>query len=84
MSDYDERQEAWKKKEAEREATEIKSAVKLVDVHVRLTGNIKKTDDMKVKIDNAETIKVKPPIDLKKGDTIKVTVQRVEVPSSLW
>jgi hypothetical protein len=43
----------------------------------KVTGDIKKTDDVKVRIDNVETLRFKPSADLKKGDSVRITIEKV-------
>jgi len=43
----------------------------------KATGNIGKADDVSVRIDNVETLRFKPSVDLKKGDSIRVTIEKV-------
>jgi hypothetical protein len=70
ISDYDNRQADWKKREDER-------TVKLVEARGRVTGNIKKNDDVRVRIDKVETLSFKSPVDLKNGDSIRITIEKV-------
>jgi len=43
----------------------------------KVTGDIKKTDDVKVRIDNVEALRFKPLADLKKGDSVRITIEKV-------
>jgi hypothetical protein len=43
----------------------------------KVTGDIKKTDDVKVRIDNVEALRFKPSADLKKGDSVRITIEKV-------
>jgi hypothetical protein len=43
----------------------------------KVTGDIKKTDAVKVRIDNVETLRFKPSADLKKGDSVRITIEKV-------
>jgi len=43
----------------------------------KATGNIGKTDDVRVRIDNVETLRFKPSVDLKKGDPVRITIEKV-------
>ena len=70
ISDYDNRQADWKKREDER-------TVKLGEVRGRATGNIKKTDEVRVRIDKFETLSFKPPVDIKSGDSIRIIIEKV-------
>ena len=70
MTSYEGRQEAWAKSEQER-------TVKVGEIRGRVTKGIKKTDDIKVRIDHIETLRFNPSEDLKNGDTIKITIEKV-------
>jgi len=57
-------------------------AVKIGEVQAKLSADVKKTDDLGVHLkvswsDKLETIKFKPSQDLKKGDTLKITIEKV-------
>ena len=57
-------------------------AVKIGEVQAKLSADVKKTDDLGVYLkvswsDKLETIKFKPSQDLKKGDTLKITIEKV-------
>jgi len=69
-NEYNDRQAEWKKREEER-------TVKLGEARSRVTGNIKKTDDLRVRIDKFETMSIKPSADLKNGDSIRITIEKV-------
>jgi hypothetical protein len=69
-NEYNDRQAEWKKREEER-------TVKLGEARSRVTGNIKKTDDLRVRIDKFETMSFKPSADLKNGDSIRITIEKV-------
>jgi len=43
----------------------------------KVTGDIKKTDDVKVRIDNVEALRFKPSADFKKGDSVRITIEKV-------
>ena len=70
ISDYDNRQADSKKRENER-------AVKLGEVKGRATGNIKITDDVRVRIDKVENLSFKPSMEIKNGDSIRITIEKV-------
>jgi len=47
-----------------------------------MSADVKKTEDMTVSLkvswsDKLETVKFKPSEDLKKGDTVKITIEKV-------
>jgi len=57
-------------------------SVKLGEVQSEMTADVKKTDSLKVLLrvdwsDKMKEITFKPSQDLKKGDKVKVTVERV-------
>jgi len=57
-------------------------AVKLGEVQSEMTADVKKTDSLKVLLrvdwsDKMKEITFKPSQDLKKGDKVKVTVEKV-------
>jgi len=57
-------------------------AVKIGEVQSEITGDVKKTEDLKVLLkvtwqDKMKEITFKPSEDLKKGDKVKVTVEKV-------
>ncbi|MDD5288975.1 MAG: hypothetical protein PHY28_07710 [Dehalococcoidales bacterium] len=70
MSEYDKRQADWKTREDGR-------TVKVGEVSGRATGHIKITDDVKVRVDNVETLRFKPSIDIKNGDSIRITIEKI-------
>ena len=70
MSSYDERRSDFTKREEER-------TVKVGEIRGKVTGGIKKTDNVRVRIDDVETLRFNPSVDLKSGDSIKVTIEKV-------
>ncbi len=57
-------------------------AVKIGEVTSEMTGDVKKTEDLKVLLkvsyaEKAKEITFKPSEDLKKGDKVKITVEKV-------
>ncbi len=57
-------------------------AVKIGEVQSEMTADVKKTDDLKVQLkvtwqDKAKEITFKPAEDLKKGDKVKITVEKI-------
>jgi hypothetical protein len=57
-------------------------AVKIGEVQSEMTGDVKKTEDLKVFLkvvysDKMKEITFKPSEDLKKGDKVKITVEKV-------
>jgi len=56
--------------------------VKIGEVRAKLSADVKKTDDFDVQLrvsfsNKLETAKFKPAQDLKKGDTLKITIEKV-------
>jgi len=56
--------------------------VKLGEVNSAMSADVKKTDEVTVSLkvsysDKLETIKFKPSEDLKKGDKVKITIEKV-------
>ena len=74
-TDYDERQARWAKKEQEKEQEERKGEAKVGEVLGKITKDINKNGDTKVRIDNVEALKFNPSADLKKGDSVKITIE---------
>jgi len=74
-ADYNKRQSDWAKKEQAREDEERKGEVKVGEASGKATGDIRKSDEVKIRIDDVETLRFKPSFDLKKGDPIKITVK---------
>ena len=72
---YEDRQADWAKKEPAKEEEERKGEVKVGEALGKATGDIGKTGDVRVRIDNVETLRFKPSVDLKKGDSIRVTIE---------
>jgi len=57
-------------------------SIKLGEVQAKMSADVKKTEDMTVSLkvswsDKLETVKFKPSEDLKKGDTVKITIEKV-------
>jgi len=57
-------------------------AVKIGEVQAKLSADVKKTEDLSVHLrvsfsDKLETVRFKPAQDLKKGDTLKITIEKV-------
>ncbi|MDP2917603.1 MAG: hypothetical protein Q8O16_06720 [Dehalococcoidia bacterium] len=55
---------------------------KLGEVQAKMSADVKKTDELSVSLkvsysDKLETAKFKPSEDLKKGDTVKITIEKV-------
>ena len=57
-------------------------STKLGEVQSKMSADVKKTDDLIVGLkvsysDKLETVKFKPSEDLKKGDAVKITIEKV-------
>ena len=57
-------------------------AVKIGEVQSEMTGDVKKTEDLKVQMkvtwsDKLKEITFKPSEDLKRGDKVKITIEKV-------
>ena len=76
-TDYEERRAAWAKKEQAIEDEERKGEVKVGEALGKVTGDIGKNSDTRIRIDNVETLRFEPSVDLKKGDSIRVTIEKV-------
>ena len=74
-TDYNKRRADWAKREQAKEEEERKGEVKVGEALGKATGDIGKTGDARVRIDNVETLRFKPSVDLKKGDSIRVTIE---------
>ena len=72
---YEDRQAAWAKKEQAKEEEERKGEVKVGEALGKATGDIRKASDVRVRIDNVETLRFEPSEDLKRGDSIRVTIE---------
>ena len=62
------------KREA-REKEERKGEVKVGEATGKVNGNIGKFGDVRIRIAKVETLKLQPSEDLKKGDSIRITVE---------
>ncbi len=57
-------------------------AVKIGEVQAKLSADVKKTEDLIVHLrvsysDKLQTVKFKPAQDLKTGDTLRITIEKV-------
>jgi len=57
-------------------------SVKIGEVQTKVSADVKKTDEVNVDLkisysSKLETVKFKPSEDLKKGDTVKITIEKV-------
>jgi hypothetical protein len=77
VTSYEDRQAAWAKKEQAKREEERKGEVKVGEALGKATRDIGKDSDVRVRIDNVEMLRFKPSVDLKKGDSIRVTIEKV-------
>ena len=70
MQNYEERRADQAEKEQER-------TVKRGEIRGRVTKGIKLNDNIRVRIDHIEELSFNPSIDLKNGDVIRVTIEKV-------
>jgi hypothetical protein len=75
MTDYDERQTSWEKKEQAREKEERKGEIKVGEVSGRVTGDIGRFGEVRIRIDKVETMRFQPAEDLRKGDSIRIVIE---------
>lgn len=73
-SDFQKRQAAWAKKEQAKEDEERKDEVKVGEVSGKATGDIGHTNELKIRIDNVETLRIKPSFNFIKDDSIKIII----------
>jgi cell shape-determining protein MreC len=57
-------------------------SVKLGEVQAKICGDVRKTDELFINLrvgnsDKLEIAKLKPSEDLKKGDTVKITIEKM-------
>jgi len=70
MKSYDENQVEWHKLQDAR-------TVRVGEAQGKVTHDIKKDDDLKISIDKLQTMRFFPGVDLKKGDLIRVTIEKI-------
>jgi hypothetical protein len=73
-SDFQKRQANWAKKEQAKEDEERKDEIKVGAVSGKVTGDIGHTDELKIRIDNVETLRLKPSFNFIKDDSIKIII----------
>jgi len=74
-TEHEKRQAAWAKKEQAKEDEERKDEFTLGEVSGKTIEDIGISDELKLKIDDTETLKLKPSTDFKKDDSVKVTIK---------
>ena len=73
-TEHEKRQAAWAKKEQAKEDEERKDEFTLGEVSGTATEDIRISDELKIKIDDTETLKLKPSTDFNKDDSVRVTI----------
>jgi hypothetical protein len=74
-SDYQRRQAEWAEKQQAKEDDERKDEITIGEVSGTVAEDIGTSDEIKIKIDDTETLKFKPASTLKKGDSVRVTIK---------
>ncbi len=54
-----------------------KGEAKVGEALGKVTGDIRTNSDKRIRIDNIETLRFNPSVDLKKGNSIRVTIEKV-------
>ena len=71
-SDFQKRQADWAKKEQVKEDKERIDEVKVGEIFGKATGDIGNTDELKIRIDDVEMLRLKPSFNFIKDDSIKI------------
>ena len=66
----------WTKRGQKQQMGFRKRPDKAGEAEGKVTGDIKKTDDLRINIDGVETLRFKPSVDLKKGDSVRITIEK--------
>ena len=69
-ADYEKRQADFNKREDDR-------TVQLGEFKVRVTGTIRKNDDVRVRIDKVEALSFKSSVDIKSGENLRITIEKI-------
>jgi len=64
-------------RQAESNKREDARTVKLGETRGRVTVNIRTNDELRIRIDKFEPLNFKSPMDLKNGDSIRITIEKV-------
>ena len=67
----------WTKRGQNKQVEFRKREAKIGEAQGEVTGDIRKTDNVRVRIDHIENLVFNPSADLKKGDFIRVTIEKV-------
>ena len=70
LADYEKRQSDFTKREDAK-------TVNLGEFRVRVTGTIRKNDDLRVRIDKVESLSFKSAVDIKSGETLRITIEKI-------
>jgi len=74
-TDYEKRQAKWAEKEQAKEDKEREDEIEIGEITGKATENISNSDKLKVRIDHVDTMRLKLPVDIQKGDSVKVVVK---------
>ena len=67
----------YEKRQADFTKREVAKTVNLGEFKVRVTGTIRKNDDVRVRIDKVESISFKSAVDIKSGETLRITIEKI-------
>ena len=70
-TNYDERQ----RRQAEREKEERRGEVKIGEASGKVSRDMVANNDVRIRIDNVEELRFRPAADIKKGDSVKITIE---------
>jgi hypothetical protein len=73
----DEYMDDYTKRQADRKTLEDARMVRIGEATCRVGGNVKTTDQLKIRIDKFDPTTFKPSIDLKWGDNIRIIIEKV-------
>ena len=67
----------YEKRQADFNTREVAKTVKLGEFKVRVTGTIRKNDDVRVRIDKVEALSFKSSVDIKSGENLRITIEKI-------
>ena len=67
----------WIRRDQEKQRADHHSESQIGEALGRVTGDIYKTNDVRIRIDDIEALSFKPSVDLKKGDSVRITITKV-------
>ena len=70
LADYEKRQSDFNKREDAK-------TVLLGEFRARVIGTIRKNDEVRVRIDRVESLSFKSAVDIKSGETLKITIEKI-------